>query len=88
MDSFVRNAILAIFAITFIAMFTMFLLNPTGAYSWSRPPADGYCRCITGPYTAGVGGQPYGGRGLEFKGFLTYNECVKTCDGRHSWQAR
>ena len=48
----------------------------------------GYCRCITGPRTSGIEITPYGGSGMQFKGFTTYSQCVSLCDGRHSWRQR
>jgi hypothetical protein len=89
MDTFARNAFLAIAVIAFISIFTMYFMSQTGAYSWSfGTSSDGYCRCITGPREYGVGGNPYGGQGLEYKGLTTYNTCVDICDGKHSWRSR
>ena len=87
MDLFTRNILLVMMAIVIVSLVTMYSINPTGAFFKSQP-RDGYCRCITGTYTAGVGGSYYGSRGMEFKGFTTYNACVDICKGRHSWMAR
>lgn len=89
MDIFARNAFLAIAAIVFISMFTLYFVSTTGAYSWSSAtPRDGYCRCITGTYRSGITATPYGGQGLTYKGMTTYFQCVDICNGQHSWISR
>lgn len=45
----------------------------------------GYCRCITGPYEAGAFTSYYGGKGMEFQGFMTLQSCITKCKGKHSW---
>jgi hypothetical protein len=58
------------------------------AITTGAQPSTGYCRCITGPRESGIEYSPYGGQGLEFKGFTTYMQCVIICQGKHSWRSR
>lgn len=89
MDTFARNAFLAIAAIAFIGIVGMYFVDSnSGAWAWANVPRDGYCRCITGAYEAGAFPNYYGGKGMEFKGFTTFDGCVQLCGQRYSWIPR
>lgn len=85
-----RVALYAICLIAAITLVSMYFMTETGAYSWgSRTPNDGYCRCITGPYVVGVGGNPYGGKGMEFQGIMPMRNCIDICGpAKYSWIAK
>jgi hypothetical protein len=81
-----KIAFFAVAAIAFVSIIGLYFVDNTGAWSWNNPqPRDGYCRCITGPYEIGAYPDYYGGKGLEFKGFMTFGNCVKTCGSKYSW---
>ncbi len=87
---FSKIAFFAIVLIAAIGIISMYYMTETGAYSWGfGTPRDGYCRCITGPYTVGVTDNPYGGQGMEFKGFMSMQSCINTCGPtKYSWRSR
>ncbi len=65
------------------------MVTQYGATTSQVPATLGYCRCIKESRRTSIEYTPYGGSGLEFKGFKTLQGCINECGAnKYSWRER